>query len=221
MEWSRENGDFICIWNVFDRLCGLVVKSSWPHIQTSGFDSRCYQIFWEVVGLERGPLSLVSTNEELLGRNSSGSGLESREHDPRDPSRWSRGSLYSQTLALSLPTSGGRSVGIVRSRTKATEFTLVFFIWDAFSNCMLCGHVNTCCWCVLRPMRCFVWTLSTSNVWSFSTMLNTAWVCGIGAVLSVGDTFGPSAVHPVVAVLTFLSVGALFAALFAWFLVDV
>jgi hypothetical protein len=27
------------------------------------------------VGLERGPLSLVSTIEELLGRNSSGSGL--------------------------------------------------------------------------------------------------------------------------------------------------
>jgi hypothetical protein len=30
--------------------------------------------------------------------------------------------LYPQTLALSSPTSGGRSVGIVRSRTKATEF---------------------------------------------------------------------------------------------------
>jgi hypothetical protein len=40
-----------------------------------GFDSRYYQIFWEVVGLEQGPLSLVSTTEELLGRNSSGSGL--------------------------------------------------------------------------------------------------------------------------------------------------
>jgi hypothetical protein len=34
-----------------------------------------YQIFWEVVDLERGPLSLVSTTEELLGRNSSCSGL--------------------------------------------------------------------------------------------------------------------------------------------------
>jgi hypothetical protein len=36
------------------------------------------------VGLERGPLSLVSTTEELLGRNSSGSGLESREYGRRD-----------------------------------------------------------------------------------------------------------------------------------------
>jgi hypothetical protein len=30
--------------------------------------------------MERGPLSLVSTNEEVLGRESSGSGLESREY---------------------------------------------------------------------------------------------------------------------------------------------
>jgi hypothetical protein len=30
-------------------------------------------------------------------------------------------SLYQQTLALTSPTSGGHSVGIVRSRTKATE----------------------------------------------------------------------------------------------------
>jgi len=33
--------------------------------------------------------------------------------------------LYPQKLALTLPTGGGRSVSIVRSRTKATEFSLV------------------------------------------------------------------------------------------------
>jgi hypothetical protein len=43
----------------------------------------------------------------------------------------------------------------------------------------------------------------------------------MGAVLSVGDAFGPSAVHPLVEVLTFLRVGALYTALFAWFLVNV
>jgi hypothetical protein len=32
-------------------------------------------------------------------------------------------------LALTSPTSGGRSVGIVRLRTKATEFSLVFFFF--------------------------------------------------------------------------------------------
>jgi hypothetical protein len=35
------------------------------------------------VGLERGPLSLVSTTEELHGRNSSGSGLEIQEYGRR------------------------------------------------------------------------------------------------------------------------------------------
>jgi hypothetical protein len=41
----------------------------------------------KVVCLERGPLSLSSTTEELLGRNSSGSGLEIREYGRRDSSR--------------------------------------------------------------------------------------------------------------------------------------
>jgi hypothetical protein len=43
----------------------------------------------------------------------------------RDLSRWPRGSLYPQKLALNSSTSGGRSVVIVRSRTQATEFFLL------------------------------------------------------------------------------------------------
>jgi hypothetical protein len=39
------------------------------------------------VGLELGPLSLVSTIEELLGRKSSGFGLDNREYGRRDSSR--------------------------------------------------------------------------------------------------------------------------------------
>jgi hypothetical protein len=39
------------------------------------------------VGLERGPLILVSKIEELLERKSSGSGLENRDYGRRDPSR--------------------------------------------------------------------------------------------------------------------------------------
>jgi hypothetical protein len=101
-------------------------QSSWPQIQRSGFDSRRYQIFWELVGLERGPLSLVSAIEELLGRKSDGSGREIREYGQRDPSRWPRGTLYPQKLPPASPKSGFRSVGIVRLRTQATEFNLVF-----------------------------------------------------------------------------------------------
>jgi hypothetical protein len=98
-------------------------QSSWQQIQRSGFDSRRYQVFWEVLSLERGPLSLVSTTEELLERKSSGSGLENREYGRREPSRWPRGTLYPQNLALISPTSGGRSVDIVRSRAQATQFS--------------------------------------------------------------------------------------------------
>jgi hypothetical protein len=49
-------------------------QSSWLQIRRPGFDSRHYQIFFKkkrkktVMGLERGPLSLVSTTEELLDR---------------------------------------------------------------------------------------------------------------------------------------------------------
>jgi hypothetical protein len=51
-----------------------------------------------------------------IGRRTSS--LENQEHGRRNPSRWPRGALYPLMLALTSPTSGGRSVGIVRSRTR-------------------------------------------------------------------------------------------------------
>jgi hypothetical protein len=102
-------------------------QSSWLQIQRSGFDSRLYETSSEIMGLERGPLSLVSTTEELLGRKSSGLGPENRDYGHRDPSGWSRGTFYPQKkLALTSLTISGRSVGIVRSRTKATELFHTF-----------------------------------------------------------------------------------------------
>jgi hypothetical protein len=71
------------------------------------------------LGLERGPLILVSTTEELLERKSSGSSIEIREYSRGDPFRRTRGTLYKQTLALTSPRSSDRSVGIVRSRAQA------------------------------------------------------------------------------------------------------
>jgi hypothetical protein len=58
-------------------------QSSWLQIQRSRFNSRHYQIFWKVVGLEQGSLGLLSTIEELLGRKSSGSILEDRDYGRR------------------------------------------------------------------------------------------------------------------------------------------
>jgi hypothetical protein len=53
---------FICL----EHLCGLVVRVFDYRSRGPGFDSRALQK--KVVGLERGPLSLVSTTEELLER---------------------------------------------------------------------------------------------------------------------------------------------------------
>jgi hypothetical protein len=115
------NGNKLQLSPSYDRICGLVIRVPGYRSRSPGFDSRCYQILWDVVGMKRGPLSLVSTIEELLGRNSSSSGLEIREYGRRDPLRWPRDTLYQQKLALTSPTSGGRLVGKVRSRTKAKE----------------------------------------------------------------------------------------------------
>jgi hypothetical protein len=118
---------FLFIIIIINRLCSLVVRVLGYRSGGPGFDFRHYQIFWEVVGLERGPLSLVSTTEELPGSNSSCSCQESREYGRRNLSRWPRSTLYPQKkVALTSPASGARSVGIVRSRTQATEFLLVF-----------------------------------------------------------------------------------------------
>jgi hypothetical protein len=44
--------------------------------------------------------------------------LKADINDRKDPLRWPRYTLYPQKLALISSTSGGRSVGIVRVRTK-------------------------------------------------------------------------------------------------------
>jgi hypothetical protein len=84
-----------------------------------GFDSRRNHIFREVVGLERGPLSVLSTTEQLLERKSSCFSLEIREYCRKDQSRKPRGTLHPQKLALTSPTKEGRSGGTDRSRTHA------------------------------------------------------------------------------------------------------
>jgi hypothetical protein len=114
------------VWGlIWDRLCCLVVRA--PGCRSRGPGSiPSATKFWEVVGLERGPLSLVNANEELLEKKISGSGLEIREYCRGDPSRWQCGTLYPWKLALTSPTRGSRSIGIVRSRTQTTEF---FFVW--------------------------------------------------------------------------------------------
>jgi hypothetical protein len=120
--------------HIRDRICGLKV-------QRSEFDSRRHQILWKVAGLERGPLCLVSTSQELLGRKSSGYGLENREYGRRDPSRRPRGTLHPQKLALSSPTSGGLSVCIVRSGTQATVFSFSLLV-TLYARILVIGFIE-------------------------------------------------------------------------------
>jgi hypothetical protein len=53
-------------YDLLDRLCGLVLSVLGYRSGGPGFDFRHYKK--KVVGLERGPLILVSATEELLGK---------------------------------------------------------------------------------------------------------------------------------------------------------
>jgi hypothetical protein len=78
----------------------------------------------KVVGLELGSLSLVSTTEELLDRKvaapvykTENTAVGIRHANHVAPS-------IRKKLAITSLTSGGRSVGVVRSRTQTMEFVV-------------------------------------------------------------------------------------------------
>ena len=73
-----------------DRLCGLEVRVSGYRYRGIGFDSRRYQIFWVVVVLERGPLSLVRSIEELLEWKVAAPVEKTEINGRGDPLRWPR-----------------------------------------------------------------------------------------------------------------------------------
>jgi hypothetical protein len=78
---------------MFDRICGVVVRVSRYRSRGPGSIPGATR-FPELVGLERGPLSLVSTIEELLESKNDDSGLEKRDYGIR-------GSAALTTLHLS------------------------------------------------------------------------------------------------------------------------
>jgi hypothetical protein len=82
------------------------------------------------VDLERNPLRLVSTAEELLGRKCSGFSLENLDYGRKGSAALTtrHPSIRKKKLALTSLTSGGRSVGIVRSQTQTTEFVVVVVV---------------------------------------------------------------------------------------------
>jgi hypothetical protein len=101
-----------------------------------------------------GPLSLVSIIESYFNVKVAAPGLENRDYGHGDPLRWPRDTFYQLNLALTSPKSGGRSVGIVRLRVKATEFSFFFFslvpwgplVQSFFSFCFFnTRYLNTTC----------------------------------------------------------------------------
>jgi hypothetical protein len=82
------------------------------------------------------------------------SGLENYEYCRRDPLCCPRNTLYPQKLSVTSATSGGHSVGIgiVRSRTKATEFICLFVC--------VCVYV---CVCVCERENCRAYSLLVSK----------------------------------------------------------
>jgi hypothetical protein len=134
--------------------------------------------FREVVGLELGPLSLVRIIEELLERKVAAPVQKTKINGRGDSLRWARDTLYPQKLALTSPTSGGRSDGIPRLRTKATEFIFVFdmcsdviIFYNVRSrmdvNCHLLGYTrhHSLCYSGLFTTPLVVTTISGYEFW--------------------------------------------------------
>jgi hypothetical protein len=133
------------------------------------------------VGLERGPLSLVSTTDEILERKSSGSSLDNREYGCRNPSRWPRGILYPKKLARISPTSGGHSVGIVRSRTKDMEFSFsaCVCVWGGACTCKIHPNTPTSSTFASRSegsfYKCWLYKEDLRNIWDSRTFSLHDW----------------------------------------------
>jgi hypothetical protein len=121
--WMRESAGsrfrrFLCLVLIDIRCFRIQPKISsrtpawWPLSYTSGVSTNslisCYG--------DRFTLLFIFNN------NNNNNNLENREYGRRDPSRWPRDTLYPQKFALTSPTSGSRSIGIVLLRTQATEF---------------------------------------------------------------------------------------------------
>jgi hypothetical protein len=109
--WGQHKADFL-FWQQWRLM--LLDSSGFLHyiVQLVGVHSA----LWEQL-------------RSYLEEKSSSSSLEIREYGRRDLSRWPRDTIYPRKLALTSPTSSGRSVGIVHSGSG-----------HSFFYCLVGGH---------------------------------------------------------------------------------
>jgi hypothetical protein len=123
--------------STFDRLCGLVARVL--GYRSGGPGSIPGTTEKKVVRLEQGPVNLVSTTEELLDRKVAAPVYKIENTAVGIRHAENVAPFIPQKLAITSPTSGGRSVGIVRLRTQ----TMDFFYTSTFSK--LCVTYTVTC----------------------------------------------------------------------------
>jgi hypothetical protein len=128
----NEIFNFVIIFYHSDRLCGLVVRVR--DYRSRGPGSIPGTTRKKVVGLERGLLSLVSTTEELLDRKVAAFVYKIENTAVGIRHDYHVAPSIRRMFAITSPTSGGRSFGIVRSRTQTMEFRSFLFYHSKFRN---------------------------------------------------------------------------------------
>jgi hypothetical protein len=134
--WNAYNYSVRCC---EDCLCSPVVRVSGYRSRGPGSTSGATK-FSEKYESRTESTQPHEYNWEAPWKKSTGSGLESREYGRRDPLCWPHDILYQKKLTLTSPTSGGRSVSIIRSRTEATYLFIYLFIYFKFCSSHIGGY---------------------------------------------------------------------------------
>jgi hypothetical protein len=156
--------------------CGIIKTRRRSHllVRQRKFSPRRRSDRWVAVWLHTFSIAeAIVESVKGTSRNSlnvpSSFGLENREYGRRDPLHWPRDTLYPLKLALTSATSCGLSDGIVRSRTKATEF-----VCCTLQSCFLpflppplhswAGLLVPCCSSPGKPVGTLGWQSGETDV---------------------------------------------------------